>query len=194
METHENQTVRAVLAGDRAAAESLVDDHYATVYGFLRRFTGQDADAADLTQRTFARAWQALPSFAGRSSFRSWMHTIAWRTYVDWLRANHRPEARSDTWWASQTAPTPSPADTVGEADLAAAVYAAVDRLDADLRVTVHLHYYQGLSIAETAEALAIGTATVKDRIRRALRHLQSQLRTDRRWLQGTPVIRDSRL
>jgi len=181
MDSTENEQVRAAASGDREAAEALVERHYARLYAFLRRHAGNEADAADLTQRTFARIWQALPRFAGRSSVSSWMHAIAWHTYVDWLRHDHRAENRPDAWWAGCLADGDSPAEDLAHADLAAVVYATVDRMESDLRLTVHLHYYQGLSLAETADALNIATATVKHRLRRALDHLQRTLREDRR-------------
>ena len=181
MNSTESEQVRAAASGDREAAEALVEGHYARIYAFLRRHAGNDADAADLTQRTFARIWPALPRFAGRSSVSSWMHAIAWHTYVDWLRQDHRAEARPDAWWTDCLTDGASPAEDLADADLAAVVYATVDRMESDLRLTVHLHYYQGLSLAETADALNIATATVKHRLRRALDHLQRTLREDRR-------------
>ena len=183
MNSTENEQVRAAASGDREAAETLVERHYARLYAFLRRHAGNETDAADLTQRTFARIWQALPRFAGRSSVSSWMHAIAWHTYVDWLRQDHRAENRPDTWWADCRADGASPAENLASADLAAVVYATVDQMESDLRLTVHLHYYQGLSLAETADALEIATATVKHRLRRALEHLRKTLREDRRIL-----------
>ena len=189
MNSTENEQVRAAASGDREAAETLVERHYARLYAFLRRHAGNETDAADLTQRTFARIWQALPRFAGRSSVSSWMHAIAWHTYVDWLRQDHRAEHRPDTWWADCLADGASPAEDLASADLAAVVYATVDRMESDLRQTVHLHYYQGLSLAETADALSIATATVKHRLRRALEHLRQALREDRRTL-SNPTLR----
>jgi RNA polymerase sigma factor (sigma-70 family) len=54
-----------------------------------------------------------------------------------------------------------------------------VDALDADVRATVHLHYYQDLSLRETAEALGIATSTVKYRLRQALDQLQKKANDD---------------
>jgi RNA polymerase sigma-70 factor, ECF subfamily len=183
MNATESELVEAAAGGDREAAETLVERHYERLFAFLRRHVNHEADAADLTQRTFARIWQALPRFAHRSSVSSWMHAIAWHTYVDWLRQDHRAENRPDAWWTGCAAGGASPAEDVESADLAAVVYTAVDQLEPDLRVTVHLHYYQGLSLAETADALEIAASTVKHRLRRALEHLQGRLQEDRHSL-----------
>jgi RNA polymerase sigma-70 factor (ECF subfamily) len=154
----------------------LIELYYARIYAFLRRRTGNDADAADLTQRTFGRVQQSLPSFAGRSSVASWIHGIAYHTYIDWRRAERRPEPRPDEWWQGCPAPEPAPDEMVARTDLARRLYACVDGLEPELRDAVHLHYYQGLTLQETADALDVSASTVKYRLRGALDRLQRQL------------------
>jgi len=177
-----NQLADAARRGDKAAATRLIELFYERIYAFLRRLAGNDADAADLTQRTFSRVWEALPTFAGRSSFSSWIHGIAHHVYVDWRRAN-RLEPRSDEWWGARVAGGPAPDETVASADLAATIFAMVDNLESDLRDTVHLHYYQELTLQETADALGVATSTVKYRLRQALAELQKRLSKDRQPL-----------
>ena len=174
------QLVERARRGDRAAAAELIELFYGRIYAFLRRLTANDADAADLTQRTFGRVWQALPGFAGRSSVASWMHSIAYHIYVDWRRADRHTEPRAYEWWEARPAPGAAPDEIVARTDLAAAVYGAVDELEADLRHTVQLHYYQALTLQETADALGVATSTVKYRVRQALTELQRRL-TSRR-------------
>jgi len=176
MDSPEAQLVAATLRGERAAAGQLVEAFHARIFAFLRRLTGNEADAADLTQQTFARVWTSLATFAGRSSVSSWMHGIAWHVHADWRRREGRFEARSEEWWEACPARGASPDDLAEAADLSRETYAAVDRLEADLRATVHLHYYQGLTLQETADALGIATSTVKYRLRAALAGLQKAL------------------
>lgn len=178
-----NQLAEAARHGDKAAATGLIELFYERIYAFLRRLAGNDADAADLTQRTFSRAWQAFPTFAGRSSFSSWLHGIAHHVYVDWRRGSHRFEPRSDEWWSTCAASGPMPDESVARTDLSAALFASVDSLEQDLRDTVHLHYYQELTLQETADALGIAASTVKYRLRRALDALQKKLGEDRHLL-----------
>ncbi|MFO1515243.1 MAG: RNA polymerase sigma factor, partial [Verrucomicrobiota bacterium] len=129
-----NQIAEAARQGDKAAATRLLELFYERIYAFLRRLASNDADAADLTQRTFSRVWQALPTFAGRSSFSSWIHGIAHHVYVDWRRANHRLEPRSPEWWDTRVATGPAPDESVADADLAATLFSSVDKLEPDLR------------------------------------------------------------
>ena len=179
MELQTDQLVENARRGDKAAANQLIESFYERIYAFLRRLAANDADAADLTQRTFARVWQALPTFAGRSSFSSWLHGIAHHVYVDWRRANHRTEPRSDEWWSICASHEPAPDEIAARTDLAAQLFTCVDALDADVRDTIHLHYYQELTLQETADALGVATSTVKYRLRQALAELQKKVAED---------------
>ncbi len=176
MDNSVNQLVEAARAGDERAAVGLIEHFYERVYAFLRRLATNEADAADLTQRTFTRVWQALPSFAGRSSVASWIHGIAYHVYVDWRRADRRTESRSNDWWSARPAAGASPDEMAARADLAATLYDSVERLAPDLRASVHLHYYQGLTLEETAGAMGVAVSTVKYRLRQALDHLHKRL------------------
>ena len=176
MKPDANQLVETAQRGDRAATVGLIELFYERIYAFLRRLADNDADAADLTQRTFGRVWQALPTFAGRSSVSSWMHGIAYHVYVDWRRADRHTEPRSNEWWAARPSPEALPDEIVAHADLAAAIYGSVDELEPDLRHPVQLHYYQDLTLQETADAMGVATSTVKYRLRQALAELQRKL------------------
>jgi RNA polymerase sigma-70 factor (ECF subfamily) len=166
--------VVAAQRGDALAADRLITEFHRPIYAFLRRLAGRDEDAEDLTQRTFARVWTSLGSYAGTSSVSSWMHGIAHHVYLDWRRADRRSEPQTDEWWQNQVAPGPCPAEIAAHADLTGGIYAAVDRLDPAVRSAVHLHYYQGLTLQETAEVLGMATSTVKYRLRAALEELQA--------------------
>jgi RNA polymerase sigma-70 factor (ECF subfamily) len=161
---------------DEVAAIELIDLFYRRIFAFLRRLSGNDADAADLTQRTFSRVWQALPTFAGWSSVGSWIHGIAYHVYVDWRRGNHRTEPRTNQWWIAQPDIRPRPDELADRHDAETLVYAQVDQLEPDLREAVHLHYYHELTLEQTAEAMGIAVSTVKYRLKQALNQLQKSL------------------
>ncbi|MBX3745724.1 MAG: RNA polymerase sigma factor [Verrucomicrobiae bacterium] len=185
--------VRAARDGDEDAATHLVRTFTARIYAFLRRLGGSESDAVELTQQTFCRAWTSLGGFEGRSTVSSWLHRIAYRTYVDWLRSDRRFEARGDAWWHGLSDGEAAPDDAAVRNDTAAAVYAAVDRLEQGLRETVHLHYYQELTLEETAEAMGIAVSTVKFRVRDAVGKVRRALavaeaRGGVGGVSGTPV------
>jgi len=176
------QSRAATVVGPSEALhpEALIEGFYQRIYAFLRRLTHNEADAADLTQRTFSKAWQSWSTFAGRSSASSWLHSIAYHVYVDWRRADGRLEARPSEWWSARVSPGPLPDETAACSDSAAYLYSAVDALDQDLRDSVHLHYYQELTLQETAEAMGVALSTVKYRLRQALDALHSKMSTEK--------------
>ncbi len=162
--------------GDLAAACELVTAFYARIFAYFRRLCGNEDDAADLTQKTFLKVWSALACFDGRSAFSTWLHAIAHHVYVDWRRRRDRLDARPDEWWEACLSDTASPFEDVAERDSACQLYRAVEQLEEATRETVHLHYYQGLSLSETAEALGVAVSTVKYRLRDALDLLRKRV------------------
>ncbi len=163
-------------AGDTTAASELIMLHHERMFAFLRRLCGNDEDAADLTQKTFAKAWSALPSYAGRSSFSTWLHGIGRNLYVDWRRKGNRLDARTDEWWENCAAEGPDPFEDAAEREQAGRLYALVEKLDEAAREAVHLHYYEGLSLKETAEVLNLAPSTLKYRLREAVTELKSKM------------------
>ena len=107
------------------------------------------------------------------------MHGIAYHVYVDWYRRERRTETRSEEWWASHSAGEPGPDELAARSDLSNALFASVEALEPQLRETLHLHYYQGLTIEETAAARGVATSTVKYRQRQAVELLQRKLKEE---------------
>ena len=163
------QLCERAKGGDVAAASELVTLHYEKIFSFFRRLCGNDEDAADLTQKTFAKVWTALPTYQGRSSFSTWVHGIGRNLYVDWRRQGNRLASQTDEWWETCEAAGPSPFEDAAERDLAGRLHALVTQLDEESREVVQLHYYQGLSLKETAEVVGVAVSTVKYRLRAAL-------------------------
>jgi RNA polymerase sigma-70 factor (ECF subfamily) len=159
---------------DKNAACELLKIYYADIYSYLRRLCGSTADAEDLTQQTFLKVWSSLDGFAGRSKFSTWLYRIAHNTYIDSQRANAGSNRdRSEQWWAECIDKNPGPFANVAESQLARRLYETVDQLDEDKKHVVHLHYYQGLSIRETAKVLGVATSTVKYRLREVFKILR---------------------
>ncbi len=161
--------------GDLAAASELVARFYERIFAYFRRLCGNDHDAADLTQKTFSKAWQSLASYRQRSTFSTWLHGIAHHVYVDWRRKRNAGELQTDDWWNACAAESPTPFEDAADREAAHQLYRWVDQLDEEKKQAVHLHYYQNLSLSETAEALGIATSTVKYRLREALEFLRSK-------------------
>jgi RNA polymerase sigma-70 factor (ECF subfamily) len=85
-------------------------------------------------------------------------------------------QSRPDQWWQECTHKNSGPYANVAESQLTQQLYEAVDQLDEDKKHIVHLHYYQGLSLRETAKVLGIATSTVKYRLREVMKILKDKL------------------
>jgi RNA polymerase sigma-70 factor (ECF subfamily) len=166
--------------GDIKAAFLLIDMFYESIFSYFKRLCNNQQDAEDLTQKTFIKVWSSLDGYRPRGKFLAWIHTIAYRVYVDWTRRQKNKEiflARG--WWEICCDHNPNPFQTVNERAAAQQLYQAVDRLDNDEKQVIHLHYYQGLSLRETATAMNLATSTVKYRLRNAMKNLRSEINYD---------------
>ncbi len=162
-------------SGDTAAASELIALFYERIFSYFRRQCGSNEDAEDLTQKTFCKVWRSLGSYQGRSSFSTWIHGVAYHVYVDWRRRKNISDQQTDEWWETCAADAPGPFENAAEKEMAHQLYAWVNELEEDVRCVIHLHYFQGLSLNETGEALNIATSTVKYRLRNALKFLKGK-------------------
>jgi len=177
MDHHTKNLYKRASKGDKEAACRLLEIYYAGVFAYLRRLCGSSNDAEDLTQQTFVKVWTSLDGFGGRSRFSTWLHRIAYNTYVDWQRKNKgNIQSQTDHWWQECTDTNPDPLADAADRQLAQRLYEAVDQLDEDKKHVVHLHYYQELSIRETAKVLNVATSTVKYRLREVLKILRARI------------------
>ncbi|MGV3619010.1 MAG: RNA polymerase sigma factor [Fimbriimonas sp.] len=155
-----------ILAGDRRAANRLVEEHYPRVLRFLRHLTGSAADAEDLAQQTFIRAREALPRFRFESSLSTWLHRIAYHEFTHLLRDRRE-------------APMPLPERTFeisGRSEDAVVLAAAIADLPEDLRAAFVLREVQALSVREAAAILGVPEGTVKSRNHAARERLREAL------------------
>jgi len=193
MDDSVEQICKRAQGGCRQAAAALIETSYQPIFAYLRRISGDPNEAADLTQKTFARAWRALPSYQGRSRFSTWLHAIAHHVYVDWRRQRNPGARQTEEWWAARSASTPTPFENSADRDQAQRLYALVEQLDEEARQVLHLHYYQELSLAETAEVIGVSGSTVKNRLRDALQLLRGRM-ADPDLVFSTPKSQPTRL
>ncbi len=196
MNTRIKTLCRRAKKADKNAACELLKIYYAEIYSYLRRLCGSRHDAEDLTQQTFLKVWSSLDGFAGRSKFSTWLYRIAHNTYLDWLRKNAAgTQSRPDQWWQECTDKISGPFANVAESQLTQQLYEAVDLLDEDKKHVVHLHYYQGLSLRETAKVLGIATSTVKYRLREVFKILRTKISIEENEFsrkQTTPIGKEN--
>jgi RNA polymerase sigma-70 factor (ECF subfamily) len=167
--------VAAAVAGDRAAFDVLVRRHQRTVYGVCYRFAGEHADAADLTQDAFVRAFRGLARFKGEAAFSTWLYRIA--VNVCLTRAAARPPATDPIGPLDLVDERGDrPDDPLRRTRDAARVKAAIARLPERQRLTVILRVYHELPHDAIARALGSSVGTVKANFFHALRNLRKLL------------------
>jgi RNA polymerase sigma-70 factor, ECF subfamily len=188
-----SQTVRLCMNGDSGAWTDLVRTHHRRVYGLCYRFTGNPADAEDLTQDVFLKVYSNLASFdTARGSLQVWITTMTRNLLVDNFRRtrNQRATGSLDDGWESSeelkpidrlTASGPSPHETAAQKELAKMVQNALARVSVELREAVILRDLQDLDYKEIAQVLGIPEGTVKSRISRGRAELARLLERNKR-------------
>jgi len=173
------QLVRLCMDGDSGAWAEMVRTHQKRVYGLCYRFTGNAADAEDLTQDVFLKIYSNLGSFdAARGSLTVWITTMARNLLVDNFRRtrNQRATGSLDDGWDQTdelrpvdrlTSGGPTPHESAARNELARMVQGALRRVSVDLREAVILRDLQDLDYKEIAQILSIPEGTVKSRISR---------------------------
>ncbi len=173
----ESALVKRMLAGDREACVELIRLYHAPIYRLLVHLAGDAHLAEDLTQESFLAAWKKIGSFKANSSLGTWLHTIAYRKFIDARRRGGRlAEPTDDARLVQAPSSAAAPAARASANDEAQRLHRAIDRLPAAQRDVIVLHYLQGLSYEEMAAVLDQPSGTVKWRTRQALENLRSML------------------
>jgi RNA polymerase sigma-70 factor, ECF subfamily len=156
----------AAGAGDREALATFVRVTQRDVFRFLSHLCARD-EAEDLTQETFLRALRALPSFAGRSSARTWLLAIARRVAADQIRrSSARPRTTTVEDWDAVVAA--SPAQRRSAFDEGVLLRELVAALESDRRDAFVLTQVLGLDYAAAAEVCGCPVGTIRSRVARA--------------------------
>jgi RNA polymerase sigma-70 factor (ECF subfamily) len=174
--------VGAMARGDERAAAELYDRHAALVLAIALRITGERSDAEDVVVESFAQAWQQASRYeAARSGVPAWLASIARSRALDLVRARGRRERRvSSDSETVESAPhpvaSPDALQALETAERDASVSAALATLPQAQRAAIELAFYEGLSHAEIATAIAAPLGTVKTRIRLGMQKLRELL------------------
>ena len=188
-----SQVVRSCMDGDSGAWAELVRTHHRRVYALCYRFTGNSADAEDMTQDVFLKIYSNLASFdMARGSLQVWITTMTRNLLVDNFRRtkNQRltsslDEERED---GSDLRPMdrlmaggPSPHEMAAQKELARMVQQALAQVSPELREAVILRDLQDMDYKEIAQVLGIPEGTVKSRISRGRAELARLLERNQR-------------
>jgi RNA polymerase sigma-70 factor (ECF subfamily) len=184
-EDTDQQLVERVQAGDKAAFNLLVLKYQQRVLKLVSRFVNDAAEAEDVAQEAFLKAYRALASFRGDSAFYTWLYRIAINTAKNALVSSRRrpvdfdldlqdPE-QYDRQAKLKEADTPE--GVLLTEEIRTVVERAMEQLPEDLRTAIVLRELEGLSYEEIAEAMDCPVGTVRSRIFRAREAIDKKLK-----------------
>ena len=172
--------VAQAAAGDSAAFDALVKEHYQRVLRFQMKWCRNQADAQELAQETFFTAWQKIASFRRDSKFSTWLLGIALnlaRNHCNRGPARREAELPDDDHLDALLGADTSPENHLSERQTLTALDRALARLSTDMREVTVLVRLEGLALQDVAELLAIPLGTVKSRLSRAREQLVLELK-----------------
>jgi RNA polymerase sigma-70 factor (ECF subfamily) len=176
-DAQERKLLERTRAGDREAAETLVERTYGAVFASLARLCGGDRDlAADLTQETYRKAWQALPGFDGRARFSTWLYRIAYNAFLNHARRPLRAVAFEGNGAPAPEDPGQSAEEAIGSSEVFLRLRRAILALPEELRFSVTARFWAGQSVVDIARQEGVTTVAIRKRLRRAFTTLEAAL------------------
>lgn len=181
----EQQLVKRAKAGNLSAYDELVRRYQERIYATIYHMTANHEDANDLAQESFIKAYQALKSFKGDSSFFTWVYRIAVNKTINFLkqRKNRSYMSLNDMDFQAEHDPDlvalisdDTPRRDLNLAELQKELNAAMQKLSEVHRLVVTLHDIQGLSHEEIGKIMDCNIGTVRSRLFYARQQLQANL------------------
>lgn len=184
---NEIDLIQQTLAGKTSAFDQLVKMHRRTIYVLVLSYVKNSADAEDLTQRIFIRAYERLATLRESDCFLPWLQQIAHNTCKDWLRRRRELVASLEVAKSSDFSETaPSAEDIVLKAEVENIVRKAIDGLKETDRKLMEGHYIEGASYDELRAESGLSYAAIANRLKRAKREVRRRVR---RLLGGVMIV-----
>lgn len=181
----DQELVRRVQAGDQTAFNLLVLKYQHRVLKLVGRFVNDAAEAEDVAQEAFLKAYRALASFRGDSAFYTWLYRIAINTAKNALVSQRRRPVDFDLDLQdpdqyerqARLKEADTPEGVLLTDEIRGVVEEAMEQLPEDLRTAIVLRELEGLSYEEIAEAMDCPVGTVRSRIFRAREAIDKKLK-----------------
>jgi RNA polymerase sigma factor (sigma-70 family) len=172
----ERELVVRAQAGDQAAQEELVRQFSPMVFRLVSRFFRRREDVEDLAQDVFFKVFTRIDQVRPSENFPGWLRQVAIHTCYDELRKTRRRNAAFEIYGPLQENEPLAPAEAPPEPGDFGIARAALDALDAKLKIPLILKEVEELSVAEIAQTMGITQTNVKVRLFRARRKLAESL------------------
>ena len=173
----EAELIDRARQGDGAAWETLMQAHQEAAYRLAYLLLGDAAQAEDVAQEAFVRAYLALERFDPARPFRPWLLSIAANLARNQLRAFGRYLAAIRRLVQDESRPVESVEGRAAQSWEAQTLWQAVRQLDFADQQVIYYRYFLDLPVEETAQALDIAEGTVKSRLHRAMNRLRAVIK-----------------
>ncbi len=168
------QLVQAFLAGDAQAFNTLVKQWQNRIHYFAYRYFANKQDAADITQKTFIKAYQKINTLSEPAKFGPWLYRIAKNLCLDEVRRNNSRKLTSIESIDAATKDNHLAKGSELESEITKElIQKALLELPEEQRLVIIMKEYEGLTFIEIAEILEIPLSTVKSRLYYGLRRLK---------------------
>lgn len=168
-----------IAGGEREAFGELVQRYQQPLFGFLGRMGITQAQAEDLAQETFLRAWSHLQQFdPARAQFGTWLHTIARNLAFTWLSSQPQQIVQTDDVMQEVACEHPNPAQQLQFKQERERLQQALRKLPMTDRSALALAYVHGMSLTDVAHIEGVSLTAIKTRLHRARQALHSMLET----------------
>ncbi len=177
--------VERVQKGDKRAFDLLINKYQHRIISLVSRYVSDHAEAMDVAQEAFIKAYRAIDRFRGDSAFYTWLYRIAINTAKNWLVARKRRPPAFDIDAAdaeqydmeSRLKEQGTPENELMRDEIKRVVYDTIAALPEDLRTAIMLREMEGMSYEDIAVTMDCPIGTVRSRIFRAREAIDEKLR-----------------
>ena len=177
--------VERVQKGDKRAFDLLIQKYQHRIVSLVSRYVSDHAEAQDVAQEAFIKAYRAIGRFRGDSAFYTWLYRIAINTAKNWIVAKNRRPPASDIdavdaeqyAMSSRLKETSTPENEMMREEIERTVFDTIASLPEDLRTAIMLREMDGMSYEEIATTMECPIGTVRSRIFRAREAIGEKLK-----------------
>jgi RNA polymerase sigma-70 factor (ECF subfamily) len=175
-EFSDSELIKQYFKGNEQALNNLVERYFKQVFFFAKTYVKNDAEAEDIAQEVFVKAWKNLDKFEPEKKFKTWLFQITKNTCIDFLRKHKNfiaPESLDEQQMAENLErvvdKAPLPEKVFQAAEFSQKLEEALSRLPKIYETVVVLHLQHDLTFQEISEVMDESINTIKSRYRRAL-------------------------
>lgn len=176
--TQDIENIHLTLSGDARAYGALVDKYQSLVFVLVRGICKTTADAQEVTQDVFLKAYEQLHTFKGTASFRTWLYRIAYNTAISHIRKT-KSRGKAGEAYMHEVMHTASPVEEEHDSEREAQydkIRQLVEELPPAERMLIELYYYKELKMEEVAYISGMTLSNAKVRIFRIRQKLQEAM------------------